>query len=158
MATTRESTTTEAQQDDSFLMPPPMPLSGLNITSEPRSAPVHLHMTLILRKIFARPQVISPFADNRLTAKSLVGPLQTIYRGVCMPQDQLQVARANVTWLREVPSYIYTYDYNQIHKVQKKHNDLTEAYAGRERSLVTELEYTRSRLYGKNYLNIKFLK
>ena len=31
-------------------------------------------------------------------------------------------------------------------------NDLTEAYVGRERSLVGELEYTRSRLYGKNYL------
>ena len=114
MATTRESTTTEAQQDDSFLMPPPMPLSGLNITSEPRSAPVHLHMTLILRKIFARPQVISPFADNRLTAKSLVGPLQTIYRGVCMLQDKLHVAQTNVTWLREVPFHIFAYVHNQI--------------------------------------------
>ena len=145
MATTRESTTTEAQQDDGFLMPPPMPLSGLNITLEPR-------------KLFARPQAIPPFVNDRLTAQSLVGPLQTIYRGVCMLQDQLQVARANVTWLREVPSYIYTYDYNQIHKVQKKHNDLTEAYAGRERSLVGELEYTRSRLYGKNYLHTKFPK
>ena len=158
MAATNESTTTDAQHDDSFLMPPPMPLSGLNISSEPRSAPVHLHMTMILRKIFARPQVIPPFVNDRLTAQSLVGPLQTIYRGVCMLQDQLQVARANVTWLREVDSYIYTYDFNQIHKVQKKHNDLTEAYAGRERSLVTELEYTRSRLYGKTYLHIKFPK
>ena len=158
MAATSESTTTDAQHDDSFLMPPPMPLSGLSISSEPRNAPVHLHMTMILRKIFARPQVIPPFVNDRLTAQSLVGPLQTIYRGVCMLQDQLQVARANVTWLREVHFYIYTYDFNQIQKVQKKHNDLTEAYAGRGRSLVTELEYTRSRLYGKTYLHIKFPK
>ena len=158
MAATSESTTTEAQHDNSFLMPPPMPLSGLNISSEPRSAPVHLHMTMILRKIFARPQVIPPFVNDRLTAQSLVGPLQTIYRGVCMLQDKLHVAQTNVDWLREVPFHIFAYVHNQIPKVQKKHNDLTESYAGRERSLVSELEYTRSRLYGKNYLFFKFPK
>ena len=113
---------------------------------------------MILRKLFEHPKAIPPFVNDRLTAQSLVGPLQTIYRGVCMLQDKLHVAQTNVTWLREVPFHIYAYDHNQIPKVQKKHNDLTEAYAGRERSLVGELEYTRSRLYGKNYLHIKFPK
>ena len=158
MSATKESTTPEAQQDDSSLMPPPMSLTRLNITLEPRSAPVHLHLTMILRKLFDHPKAIPPFVNDRLTAQSLVGPLQTIYRGVCMLQDKLHVAQTNVTWLREVPFHIFAYDHNQIPKVQKKHNDLTEAYAGRERSLVSELEYTRSRLYGKNYLHFKFPK
>ena len=158
MSATKESATPEGEQDDSTLMPPPMSLAGLNVTFEPRSAPVHLHLTMILRKLFDRPKAIPPFVNDRLTAQSLVGPLQTIYRGVCMLQDKLHVAQTNVDWLREVPFHIFAYVHNQIPKVQKKHNNLTESYAGRERSLVSELEYTHSRLYGKNYLFFKFPK
>ena len=112
MAMTRENTTLEAQQDDGFLMPPLMPLSGLNITLEPRSAPVHLHLTMILRKLFDRPKAIPPFVNDRLTAQSLVGPLQTVYRGVCMLQDKLHVAQTNVSWLREVLCHIFAYVHN----------------------------------------------
>ena len=158
MSATKENATPEAQQDDISLMPPPMSLTGFNVTLEPRSAPVHLHLTMILRKLFDRPKAIPPFVNDRLTAQSLVGPLQTIYRGVCMLQDKLHVAQTNVSWLQEVLFHIFAYHHNQVSKVQKKHNDLTEAYAGRERSLVGELEYTRSRLYGKNSLHFKYPK
>ena len=151
MSATRESTTPEAQQDDSSLMPPPMSLTRLNITLEPRSAPVHLHLTMILRKLFDHPKAIPPFVNDRLTAQSLVGLLQTIFRGVCMLQDKLHVAQTNVEWLREVPFHIFDHVHNQFSQVQKKHNELTESYAVRERSLVSELEYTRGRLYGKHF-------
>ena len=109
MSATKESATPEAQQDDITLMPPPMSLTGLNVTFEPRSAPVHLHLTMILRKLFERPKAIPPFVNDRLTAQSLVGPLQTIYRGVCMLQDKLHVAQTNVSWLREVLCHIFAY-------------------------------------------------
>ena len=119
MFATKESATPEEQEDDSTLMPPPMSLNGLNVTFEPRSAPVHLHLTMILRKLFDRPKAIPPFVNERLTAQSLVGPLQTIYRGVCMLQDKLHVAQTNVDWLREVHFHIFAYVHNQIPKVQE---------------------------------------
>ena len=114
MFATKESTTPKEQEDDSTLMPPPMSLNGLNVTMEPRSAPVHLHLTMILRKLFDHPKAIPPFVNERLTAPSLVGPLQTVYRGVCMLQDKLHVTQTNVNWLREVPFHILANVLNHI--------------------------------------------
>ena len=56
MSATQESATPEAQQDDISLMPPPMSLTGFNVTLEPRSAPVHLHLTRILKGNFSGKQ------------------------------------------------------------------------------------------------------
>ena len=106
MSTTKECTTPKEQENDSTLMPPPMSPNRLTVSMEPRSAPVHLHLTMILRKLFDHPTVIPPFNDG-LTAPSLVSPLQTIYRGVCMLQDKLHVTQTNVNWLREVPFHMF---------------------------------------------------
>ena len=95
-STTKECTTPKEQENDSTLMPPPMSPTRLTVSMEPRSAPVHLHLTMILRKLFDHPTVIPPFINDRLTAPSLVGPLQTVYRGVCMLQDKLHVTKTNV--------------------------------------------------------------
>ena len=114
MSTTKECTTPKEQENDSTLMPPPMSPNRLTILMEPRSAPVHLHLTMILRKLFDHPTVIPPFVNDDLTAPSLVSPLQTIYRGVCMLQDKLHVAQTNVNWLREVPFHIFANILNHI--------------------------------------------
>ena len=103
MSISQDCTTPKEQENERNLMPPPMSPNRLTISMEPRIAPIHLHLTMILRKLFDNPTVIPPFNDG-LVAASLVKPLQRIYKGVCMLQDKLHVTQTNVNWLREVQS------------------------------------------------------
>ena len=156
MSISQDCTSPKEQENYRNLMPPPMSPNRLTISMEPRIAPIHLHLTMILKKLFDHPAVIPPFNDG-LVATSLVKPLQRIYKGVCMLQDKLHVSQTNVNWLREVPFHMFANVLTFVIQVQQKHNDLTESYSRRERSLVHELEYTRSKLYGKNYTSSKSL-
>ena len=75
------------------------------IPMEPKIAPIHLHLTMILKKLFNHPAPIPSFNDG-LVASNLLSPLQMIYKGVCGIQDQLHVTQSNVSWLREVFSFL----------------------------------------------------
>ena len=103
MSIPQASSSYNDQENEHILMPPPISPNRLTITMEPKIAPIHLHLTMILRKLFDHPAVIPPFNDG-LVAASLVKPLQRIYKGVCMLQDKLHVSQTNVNWLREVQS------------------------------------------------------
>ena len=106
MSISQDSSTPKEQENDRNLMPPPMSPNRLTVSMEPRIAPIHLHLTMILRKLFDHPAAIPPFNDG-LVATSLVSPLQMIYKGVCKMQDQLHVTQTNVSWLREVSFLIF---------------------------------------------------
>ena len=106
MSIPQDSSSPKEQENDRNLMPPPMSPNRLAISIEPRIAPIHLHLTMILRKLFDHPAAIPPFNDG-LVATSLVSPLQMIYKGVCKMQDQLHVTQTNVSWLREVSFLIF---------------------------------------------------
>ena len=148
MSNPQASSSYNDQGNEQFPIPPPMAPNRFTIPMEPKLAPIHLHLTMILKKLFNHPAPIPSFNDG-LVASNLLSPLQMIYKGVCKIQDQLHVTQTNVSWLREVfPSLfaiVLTFDI----QVQQKNSDLIEAYTKREISLVHELEYTRSKLYGK---------
>ena len=101
MSIPQASSSYNDQENEHILMPPPMSPNRLTISMEPKIAPIHLHLTMILKKLFNHPAAIPPFNDG-LVAGNLVSPLQMIYKGVCKMQDQLHVTQTNVSWLREV--------------------------------------------------------
>ena len=155
MSIPQASSSYNDQENEHILMPPPISPNRLTITMEPKIAPIHLHLTMILKKLFNHPAPIPSFNDG-LVASNLLSPLQMIYKGVCKIQDQLHVTQTNVSWLREVfPSLfaiVLTFDI----QVQQKNSDLIEAYTKREISLVHELEYTRGKLYGNLVLSFNY--
>ena len=106
MSNPQASSSYNDQENEHILMPPPMSPNRLTISMEPKIAPIHLHLTMILKKLFNHPAPIPSFNDG-LVASNLLSPLQMIYKGVCGIQDQLHVTQTNVSWLREVFSFLF---------------------------------------------------
>ena len=106
MSNPQASSSYNDQENEHILMPPPMSPNRLTISMEPKIAPIHLHLTMILKKLFNHPAPIPSFNDG-LVASNLLSPLQMIYKGVCRIQDQLHVTQTNVSFLREVFSFLF---------------------------------------------------
>ena len=106
MSNPQASSSYNDQGNEHIPIPPPMSPNRFTIPMEPKIAPIHLHLTMILKKLFNHPAPIPSFNDG-LVASNLLSPLQMIYKGVCGIQDQLHVTQTNVSWLREVFSFLF---------------------------------------------------